>query len=339
MEMRKVQFTGKSSYVISLPIEWIRARNIAKNDSLGIRPQSDGSLLIVPHPSPETVLRESELRVEVIGDPTFLFRCMVGSYIAGHTSIRVVSSATLPPPMRKVARDFTQMAIGQQIVEETESAIVIKDLLNPTEMPFDSSIRRMYLLVKTMFKDAILSLENHNDMLATDIVNRDTEVDKLQWLISRQYHLLLLDPTLSEKMHVSLQQALNYYVVGRILERIGDHGVRFATHIPVLVAHRIDRTLFDTIHHATDMAMAILDASIRSIFSSNLSDANHTIDSVGDLETVTDGITAIALQKKGELALSIGYVAESIRRAGEYGADISETIINQLIDEERSPHP
>jgi hypothetical protein len=58
---------------------------------------------------------------------------------------------------------------------------------------------------------------------------------------------------------------------------------------------------------------------------------------VGELETVTDGITAFALQKKGELALSIGYVAESIRRAGEYGADISETIMNQLIDEERSP--
>jgi hypothetical protein len=118
---------------------------------------------------------------------------------------------------------------------------------------------------------------------------------------------------------------------------IGDHGVRFATHIPVLLAHRINRYLFDTIDYATDMAMAILDASIRSIFSSNLSDANHTIDSVGDLETVTDGITATALQKKGELALPIGYVAESICQAGEYGADSSETIINRLIDEERSP--
>jgi phosphate uptake regulator len=255
MEMRKVQFTGKSSYVISLPIEWIRARNIAKNDSLGIRQQADGSLLILPHPSPEPASRESELRADVIGNPTFLFRCMVGSYIAGHTSIRVVSSTTLSPEMRKAARDFTQMTIGQQIVEETESAMVIKDLLNPTEMPFDNSIRRMYILVKTMFKDAILSLEHNKGVLVTDIINRDTEVDRLQWLISRQYHLLLQDPTLSEKMHVSLKQALNYYIVSRTLERVGDHGVRFATHIPVLLAHHIDKHLFDTIDHATDMAM------------------------------------------------------------------------------------
>jgi phosphate uptake regulator len=337
MEMRKVQFTGRSSYVISLPIEWVRSRNISKNEPLGIRQLPDGSLLIVPRPAPEPVSREKEIRADIVKDPTFLFRCMVGSYIAGHTSIRVVSPVSLPPEMRKAARDFTQMTIGQQIVEETESAIVIKDLLNPTEMPFDNSIRRMYILVKTMFKDAILSLENKNEVLAMDIVNRDTEVDKLQWLISRQYHLLLQDPTLSEKMHVSLKQALNYYVVGRILERIGDHGVRFATHIPVLLAHHIDKNLFDTIDQATDMAMGILDASIRSIFSGSLSDANQTIDTVGELENVSDSITAIALQKKGELALSIGYVAESIRRAGEYGADISETIINQLIDEEQSP--
>ena len=238
--------------------------------------------------------------------------------------------------MRKAARDFTRMTIGQQIVEETDSLIVIKDLLNPIEMPFDNSIKRMYVIVKTMFQDALLSLENRDDILAIDIVNRDTEVDRLQWLISRQYHLLLEDLTLSEQMHVPMKKALNFYVVSRILERVGDHGVRFATHIPVLLNHAIDQDLLTEIHKATDLAMRILDSSIRSIFSGNLSDANRTIDSVTELESVTDGITAIALQRKGELALSIGYIAESIRRAGEYGADISETIINQLIYEETS---
>jgi phosphate uptake regulator len=337
MEMRKVQFTGKSSYVISLPIEWIRARNIAKNESLGVRQQADGSLLIIPHPSPTPLARENKLRADTIKDPTFLFRCLVGSYIAGYSSISVVSSTSLDPAIRKAAREFTQMTIGQQIVEETDSAIVIQDLLNPTEMPFDRSIRRMYVLVKTMFKDTLLSLDQHNAELAMDVVSRDMEVDRLQWLISRQYHLLLQDPTFAEKMHVSLKQALHYYVVARILERIGDHGVRFATHIPTLLGHRIDRDLSLSLTHSTEMAMAILDASIHSLFSGSLSDANHTIDSVEELERVTDGITAIALQKKGGLALSIGYIGESIRRAGEYGADIAETMINQLIDEEGFP--
>ncbi|MCJ7741491.1 MAG: AbrB/MazE/SpoVT family DNA-binding domain-containing protein, partial [Methanoregula sp.] len=46
MELRKVQFTGGSSYVLTLPKEWIDAEKIKKNDSLGVEVQPDGALLI-----------------------------------------------------------------------------------------------------------------------------------------------------------------------------------------------------------------------------------------------------------------------------------------------------
>ena len=63
--------------------------------------------------------------------------------------------------------------------------------------------------------------------------------------------------------------------------------------------------------------------------------ANDTIQMVEKLEVLSDSIASVALQKKGALALSLGYIAESIRRAGEYAAGISETIINQLIEEKK----
>jgi len=43
----------------------------------------------------------------------------------------------------------------------------------------------------------------------------------------------------------------------------------------------------------------------------------------------------MALKQKGEIAISIGYIVESIRRIGEYAEDISETAINYLILEEK----
>ena len=48
MEIRRVQMTGGSSYVITLPKEWIKSVNIKKNDQLGLIRQSDGTLLINP---------------------------------------------------------------------------------------------------------------------------------------------------------------------------------------------------------------------------------------------------------------------------------------------------
>jgi len=41
MQIRRVQFTGGSSYVMTLPKEWIDAQKIKKNDPIGIEEQSD----------------------------------------------------------------------------------------------------------------------------------------------------------------------------------------------------------------------------------------------------------------------------------------------------------
>jgi phosphate uptake regulator len=225
------------------------------------------------------------------------------------------------------------MTIGQQIVEEADSFILIKDILNPSEMPFENSVKRMFVIIGTMFHDAMVALETKDRTLAEDVVNRDTEVDKLQWLILRQYHLMFRDASLAEKLHVSVEEASNYAGVSRTLERIGDHGVRIASHVPMLIDHEVDPELIADMKGATKNAMNVLSSSMRALFSSDIVDANRTIDMVADLETMTEDISALAHQKKGELALSIGYIAESIRRAGEYSGDIAEAIINQLIRE------
>jgi phosphate uptake regulator len=101
----------------------------------------------------------------------------------------------------------------------------------------------------------------------------------------------------------------------------------------VLIDQGIDPRIVVDMKGAIRKAMTILNASMRALFSANIVDANRTIDMVDDLEKMTDDISAFALQKKGPLALSIGYVAESIRRAGEYAGDISESIINQIVSE------
>jgi len=305
--------------------------NIKKNEPLPVKVQADGSLLILPRPSEEKRSREKEFQVDSIRDPVFLFRCLVGSYIAGYTAVRISASTRLSPAIRKAVRDFSMMTIGQQIVEETDSSILMRDILNPVEMPFENSIRRMFVITGTMYNDAMVALESRDTVLAADVINRDVEVDKLQWLISRQYHLMFRDATLSEKLHVTVEEASSFYTVSRSLERIGDHGVRIASHVPVLIEHEVDGEVVTRMKAATETAMSILDSSMRALFSSDMVDANRTIEMVGDLARMTDGISALAHEKSGEVALSIGYIAESIRRAGEYSADISEAIINQII--------
>ena len=43
----------------------------------------------------------------------------------------------------------------------------------------------------------------------------------------------------------------------------------------------------------------------------------------------------MAFKQETVVAVSVSYIAESIRRAGEYSADISENVINYTVEEDR----
>ena len=240
MELRKVQFTGGSSYVLTLPKDWIEAQKISKNDSLGVEVQPDGSLLITRSTDQEPAQKTKEFDLAGITEPAYLFRLLIGAYISGYTFIVIHSQQRLPPFVREVVRDFTQMTIGQEVIEETDTEIMLKDLLNPAEMPFDNTIRRMFMIVKAMHEDAITAIRSQNQTLANDVTARDNDVDRLHWLIARQTNMILSNAALSRKMNVSPVMALHYFTISRIIERIGDHAERIVFIAQPILTKKID---------------------------------------------------------------------------------------------------
>ena len=129
METRKVQMTGGSSFVITLPKEWTRSYKIKKNDIVGVEVQQDGSLLVLPKTEIQQIQKVKEFDVSNVDDPTFLFRYLIGAYEAGFSVIKLSSEKRMPLFVRPVVREFTQMTIGQEVIEESETSVILKDLL------------------------------------------------------------------------------------------------------------------------------------------------------------------------------------------------------------------
>ena len=48
MSVRRVQLTGKSTLIVSLPKKWTKKNGLKKGDSLMIKETKDGSLRITP---------------------------------------------------------------------------------------------------------------------------------------------------------------------------------------------------------------------------------------------------------------------------------------------------
>jgi len=326
--------TGGSSFVVTLPKDWAEAQKIKKNDPVGLTVQPDGSLLVTKRITEEPLQRLKEIDCSTIVDPAFLFRILIGSYITGFTMIRLTTKQRFPPFVRTVVRDFTQMTIGQEVVEEIETVIAIKDLLNPSVMPFDNTVKRMFVIVKSMHEDAITALETHNKTLATDVVSRDMDADRLNWLIARQTNMIMQNASLSRKMGISPNLAMHYYMLSRIIERVGDHAVRIAEHSLPIIDVDFDKKFMSAIKKSSAMALEIFDRSIVSFFNADMKEAHRNIESIAALENICGDINNMVLKQDTLVALNIAYISESIRRAGEYAGDISETVINLLVEKE-----
>lgn len=333
MEIRKVQITGGSSYVITLPKEWVQNQKIQKNEPLGMIVQSDGTLLVTREISEKPIQKTKKIDVTAINDPTYLFRILIGTYIAGFTTIEVYSKARLPPSIGMIVRDFTQMTIGPEVVEETDNTIVLKDLLNPMEMPFDNTLKRMFVIVKNMYLDAMNATESGNFKITEEIISRDSDVDRLHWLIARQTNIVLKNPDIARRMALSPYMVMNALVISRIIERIGDHAVRWAENTRRISGKELDPAVIRQMKSASSLAIAIFDKSINAYFKPDLKESHLNIEQVTRLEALCEEMNALAMEQEPDVAVALRYIAESIRRSGEYAGDISETVINYLVEE------
>ncbi|PKL60943.1 MAG: PhoU family transcriptional regulator [Methanomicrobiales archaeon HGW-Methanomicrobiales-4] len=320
--------TGGSSYVITLPKTWIESLNVKKNDPLGILVQPDGTLLVTKNIAGDQIHRIKEIHVDQYTEPDFFLRLLIGAYIAGYNAIRISTKERIPGQIRVKLREFSSMVIGPECVEETDQSILMKDLLNPLEMPFENSLKRMFVIVKGMHHDAIEALLKDDADLAEDVIDRDNDVDRLFWLIARQTNMIMQNIHLSRKMNTSISQMLPHYQVGRIMERVGDHCVRMAHNAEKIRSSDLGTELSSRVLHASDEAIQVFEKSVEAFFTHDMKKANRMIESIHHLEKNYALINDEILILPTTIAVPIRNITDSIRRTGEYSADIAENAIN-----------
>ncbi len=334
MDIRRVQMTGGSSFVVTLPKEWTTTMKVKKNDPVRVITQPDGTLLITAHVSDEQAQRTREFDVSTCTSASPLFRSLIGTYIAGCSAITIRSKTRLPPFVRMAVRDFTQMTIGQEVMEESDTTIRIKDLLSPSELSFENTLKRMFVIVRAMHRDAATAVGTGARELAREVIDEDRDVDRLHWLIARQTNMIMKNASLSKKMGVTLITASNYSVVARILERIGDHAVRIARNALVLADHPIEQEITDPLGIASEHSLGILERAVASLFSRDMRLANQTIEESRQADAHNRDLHTLTLAQPAETAIAIGSIAESIRQLGEDAGGIAESVINDVVDRE-----
>jgi len=332
METRKVQITGGSTFIISLPKTWVKEVGVKANDTLGFIPQHDGTILLTPRIVKGSEVRKKALATTADRSKYELLRSLIGAYMMGYDLIEVRCKPRMTHEVREMVRKFTQMTIGPEIVDEGLDSVVTKDLLDPTDLPFDSSIRRMHRIVDSMHRNAAMALKDKDAHLAQDVISRDAEVDRLNWLVARQFNMIVRDIKLAQKMETTRERAVNFLLIARIIERIGDHAVKIADNVARLQDAKLSKKKLADIQKLSDRSLQLLSSAMDALFKKKMSIANDTIASVVHFIEELDKFETTAMKETGVVAFSLGQIIESIRRTGQYAWDISECVINFLVD-------
>jgi len=295
--------------------------------------QQDGSLIVTSNTDGDRVKTSKVVDLKTIERPSYLLRILLGSYIQGYSVIEVKGDQTISAPLRDIVTDFTKLTIGTEIIEEDDRSIKIKDLLDPAEMPFENTIKRIFILVRNMHRDAIAALGTGDDPVLNEIIQRDDDVDRLHWLIARQSNIAMSDTQLARRMYIKSVDAIYFFLISRIMERIGDHAVAIAGNVEIRLKGKVRGKATKDIEDASDLAIHLFTESISAWSKKDISAANRVLDSVRELRPLCERINRNAMKMEGEFSIAESYIAESIRRTGEYSGDIAELTINYLIQE------
>src|SRR3970040_210862 len=334
-EMRKIQFTGKSSYIVSLPKEWIMDLGLKQGDQVTIVRQ--GTLQITPS-NRHTKVTEAEDATFEIGpddESASIVRKLVSLYFLGFSTINVKpKSGRLKPSQRFAVKDAVKRVLmGTEIIADSTDGITIQVLINLFELSIDGAFKRMLLIAKSMQNDALLALEEANFDLANEVINSDDEVDRFSFYIIRQLKIAIQNEHMLKDMGFeNARSCLGYRVIVKNIERVGDHAVGIAKDL-LEFKKPVRKSVMVEIREMRNFSLSVLDEACLFFLKKDFTQAEIAIQKSADITKYEKKVfESIKSLRDDEEVYRVRRMVENIRRISEYASDIAEIVMNMTIE-------
>jgi phosphate uptake regulator len=334
-ETRKVQVSGNSTFLITLPKKWVEKVKLRSSDSIALVPLSNGTLLINPIKMIDTKLNrfEEDQPIKTINIQSqgyeVLWRKFIGAYLVGYNIVRFRSKKTLSKSDRMMIKKISNSVMGTEIISETGNSVTVRDLLGKGGFSIVQGVQRMHLMAKSMHNDAIRALKIGDIDLMEDVEARDEEIDKFHWMVAKQYNFISRDVYFADKMGIAPQEALGHLLVARSIEKIADHATRIAYN-----GRKISKKhkLVDTIVSLNQETLDLFDKSMEAFFMNDFNFADRVVRDSLELNNRLNSLEGeiLKLRENPSISIPLAYICDSLERSVSYSKDIAEIAINHL---------
>ncbi|MEK0339260.1 MAG: phosphate uptake regulator PhoU [Nitrosopumilus sp.] len=335
-EIRKIQFTGKSSYIISLPKQWVMDLGLKQGDQIRIVRKGSSTLELYPPKFESRIQKKEDVTIEIgIEEEASIVRKLISLYFLGFKIINVKpKNGRLSPNQRKAVKEAVKrMLMGSEIISDSSGGITVQVLVNLLELSVDGAFKRMIHLARTMSSDAILAVKENNLELAQEVINTDDEVDRFGFYIIRQLKIAIQNEHMLKEMGFrNARNCLGYRLVVKNIERVGDHAAFIAKDL-LEFKKSVKKEVFEKLQDMNEFCLSVLDDSCLALFKEDYAQAEKTIGKTNEIAKYEKKVRdASKLLRDEEEIYRIRRMTENIRRVSEYASDIAEIVLNMNIE-------
>ncbi len=222
MEYRKLISFGKSSYVVSLPKNWVRQNKLNKGDLIYFDEKEDHLVLgfkenVAPEDTSTTIIVDGKSLLH-------LRRELNGAYIENNREI-IFQGKELKEKSEHIL-EFVRDLIALEVMEFDSTKIITKDFLNMDKVSIKELIKKMDMIVRSMLKDSADCFTNDN---SSNIQLRDGDVNRLSFLLYRTVRYGLRSQSkMYKNFGFNAIDLLNFYWITFHLEEIADEVKRIS---------------------------------------------------------------------------------------------------------------
>jgi phosphate uptake regulator len=351
---RRVQCTGRGSYIISLPKEWVEDLGLTRGSEIAFNIEVDSTLTLVPRKIMEKEGREDAskpkeyyINVDPKETTESTLRMIRALYAIGADIIRI-RIKNVPNPV-KYKNEIKNLArdnfLGSEVIDETSDEITLQILIKYSEFPIEKAVRRMAIVALAANRDAVAALKDRNLSLFDSVFSSRNDVNRLGLYIVRQLKHGIERNLYRELGFKTPKEFLLYRIAVKDIENIGDNALNVVNSIGSLqkliddgtlfIKEPIDEEIYSQLLSFMNRAHEIYNDSIKALFKRDYHDAEKLIEKRDALQSLENELIMLMASKKMDpgIASILRLIFDSLRRIMDYSRDMAELTLNRTVEE------
>lgn len=337
--LRSILRLGKSSYVVTLPHDWLRLMGLRRGDKVLLVTNQDGSLALYPMTT-ETAPRISlvlEVNADSIQNPRILERILVGAYLEGVQKAIFKTGNPKDPKFKRLV-EISQKFVGARHIIHPDA--IEFEFQQNFETDFTNLIIRLSASLLSMIAYIKRAINGKPELLK-NIERMENDVDRdYLWALR-----ILIASQVNRGLAINLGFRNPGHIIGnraiiRALELSGDYAYEVAQDLTELTQNfdKIPEDAIDIIMKAIDRCEDLISHSIYALHALDPIRASDNLDDASTLRQELRNVSLMLAEKVSDKKLLVYLTRLTSRLIDivESVSTINEVIINRCVGSEET---